>query len=186
MSLEAYTGTSTSAVTCPAQVLGMSLVPYGGRLWSTMNGAYVAVGRTLTATRYRANSGQVSVFGDFENGARAVADSWEVTCFQVGPNAIAYIDPRSFRPSNWRITYDPNRSGDGGGGGGGECDYQIIYDPSTCSPDDGGGGSGGVYDPPNDSPGVPGGSSSLCYTLYLDPGCYDVFVDGFYDSTICC
>jgi len=93
-------------------------------------------------------------------------------------------------PSVSRSTCFPdNTSGSGGGagtgGGGDTCnDYQFIdeTDPSGGSTDCSGSGGGGS----GDSPGISGGSSSLCYDLELDPGCYDVYVDDVYDSTICC
>jgi hypothetical protein len=197
MSLEMYYGPAASAVPCPANVAGVISVPYHGKVWTSLNGPYHSVGRTLTTTRYQSNSGQVSVFGDLRapwsgGGARATAVSWEVTCFQVGPNSVALIDPSSFSPNGWFVTYDPDSPPPGGGGGGGDgCDYQIIYDPSTCDPWGGGGGGGGGggdpwVDPGDGGGGGGGGGGSLCTQLQLDPGCYDVYIDDVYDSTICC
>jgi hypothetical protein len=192
MSMQMYTGPATYAVPCPVNVAGMSGVPYHGKIWSTLNGPYHSTGRTLTSTTYASNTGQVSVFGDLRapwdgGGARATAVSWSVTCFQIGPGTVALIDPASFSPNGWFVTYDPDNppGGGGGGGGGGACDYQIIYDPSTCDPSGGGGGGGdpSVEPPPGDSSG---GGMNLCAELLLDPGCYDVYIDGSYDSTICC
>lgn len=76
--------------------------------------------------------------------------------------------------------------GDGSddGGGTGSCDYQIISDPSTCTDPGGGGGGGG--DGGGAPPSVGGGGIDLCHDLQLDAGCYDVYVDDEYDSTICC
>ena len=86
-------------------------------------------------------------------------------------------------PSVSRSTCFPDNTS--GSGGGDTCnDYQFIdeTDPSGGSTDCSGSGGGGS----GDSPGISGGSSSLCYDLELDPGCYDVYVDDVYDSTICC
>jgi len=69
------------------------------------------------------------------------------------------------------------------GGGGGSCDYQIIPDPSAPPCPDGGGGGGG-----GGGTGGDGGSGSgtLCSSLQLAPGCYDVYVDNIYQGTVCC
>jgi hypothetical protein len=80
-------------------------------------------------------------------------------------------------------------AGCGGSGG-----YQFITqpaedpggeDPGACY----GGGSGGGDPYPGDGGGGGGGGgggSPVCAELLLDPGCYDVYIDGMYDSTICC
>jgi hypothetical protein len=76
-----------------------------------------------------------------------------------------------------------------GGTDDGNCDYQLISDPDTCT-DFGGGGSGGSGgDPAEDGysgSGDAGGDGVSCENLELEPGCYDVYVDDVYDSTICC
>lgn len=76
-----------------------------------------------------------------------------------------------------------------GEGGGGDCDYMFREDPTvSCGGGGGGGGSGDsppgpAGDPPLD--GDPTGGD-VCTEFQLDPGCYDVYVDDVYDSTICC
>jgi hypothetical protein len=81
---------------------------------------------------------------------------------------------------------------------GGTCDsYQIIDTdtaPTDSSDECGGGGDGTspadpTPPPPPDSGNDTGsdiGGDDLCTTLLLDAGCYDVYVDEVYDSTICC
>jgi hypothetical protein len=68
------------------------------------------------------------------------------------------------------------------GGNGGNCDYQLYPNPDQCTdPDPGGSGGGtGGGAPPS------GGGGNECEALQLAPGCYDVYVDNQYDSTICC
>ena len=71
------------------------------------------------------------------------------------------------------------------GGGGGPCDYQLVSDPSTCAPGSGG-GTGGGLPPDSFTPPSGGGSPPACAALSLQPGCYDVYIDDVYDTTICC
>ncbi|MDB4912480.1 MAG: hypothetical protein JWM95_124 [Gemmatimonadetes bacterium] len=70
-----------------------------------------------------------------------------------------------------------------GSGGSGNCDYQLVADPdATCTPTGGGGGGAGdPYTPPSN-----GGDPPACQDFTLPPGCYDVYIDGYYDTRVCC
>ena len=190
--LQSYSGSVSSLIVCPTNVAGLGPLPYAGKVWTTMNGPFKAVGRTLTKTRYKTVSGWPTVFGDLRfpwdgGGSRAIAQEWLVSCVTAGPGNVATFDVSSFVPIGWLVTYDTDQSpGDGGGGGGGSCDYQIIYDPSTCDPEGGGGGGGGGPEPVVTTQPGDNGGTDLCVELFLDPGCYDVYIDGEYDGTICC
>lgn len=79
----------------------------------------------------------------------------------------------------------------GDSGGGGDCnDYALVDDPSgypssDCSDPTGTGDP--TSDPTTSDPNsTTGDLQYLCDELLLDPGCYDVYVDGDYNSTICC
>lgn len=59
----------------------------------------------------------------------------------------------------------------------GDCGYQFVSSAeSSCDPSSGssGGGTGGD------------GGQNLCTYLNLEPGCYDVYVDGVYSGSTCC
>lgn len=73
-----------------------------------------------------------------------------------------------------------------GGGGGGSCDYLLIADPSSTCTSGGGGGTGGDLPPDAFTPPPGGGSPPACTALQLQPGCYDVYINGVYDTTMCC
>ena len=85
-----------------------------------------------------------------------------------------------------------------GGGGGSGCHAFTIIDNWTgtepvtppCTGSGSGAGDDEGDDPyPNyplpDDPN-PTGGTNLCVQYFLDPGCYDLYIDGSYDSTICC
>lgn len=60
--------------------------------------------------------------------------------------------------------------------------YPTAIGLATSDCDDGGGGGGGSD--PGDGGG--GDGDSICEEYDLDPGCYDVYVDGIYAGKLCC
>jgi len=71
------------------------------------------------------------------------------------------------------------------------CGNGLYYNPisGACVPGGGGGGDGGGGDGGGGGGGDGGGDGGwdwLCDELDLDPGCYDVYVDDFYEDTVCC
>ena len=81
-----------------------------------------------------------------------------------------------------RVTIDDPHCGDGGGGGDTSPPtygaYEAIYtDPGTTY--------GGNCDN-GGSPVDGGGGDEICAYLNLDPGCYDIYIDGAYSETVCC
>lgn len=64
------------------------------------------------------------------------------------------------------------------------CGYKVYMPNETdyCGGNQNGGSGGEYYGPPS----MGGELGWLCEYKDLEPGCYDVFVDGEYADTICC
>ncbi len=143
-------------VPCPTNIYGIGPVPYDNRSWTTENGPYVAYSQRVDRTFYRRQDHLRIDFVSLQDGARAVADGFSVSCRRYARIVpFAFFDVMSFQPIGWYVRYDPN------GGDGGECADQLIYDPETCrgDPDAGTGGGGGE--------GGGGGGGGSCHTEYI-------------------
>lgn len=76
-----------------------------------------------------------------------------------------------------RVTIENPNCGYGGGSGTTYDAYEAIYT------------DGAAYGDDCDDGGTPvegGGGDEICAYLNLDPGCYDVYIDGAYSETVCC
>ena len=127
-----------------------------------------------------------SIFEQYKQRC-TVGDAYlDVECYYVN----GWINVTSQHQVTWKFVADPiKRSAKGArchaesssGGDGSDCGSHV-------DPIDGSGGCDSEPTVVDVAPNEPAGSdwSNLCVDMVLDPGCYDIYVDGDYDSTICC
>jgi uncharacterized membrane protein YgcG len=103
-----------------------------------------------------------------------VIDSSHTTSITVNLNCNTYNTVRA--SSTHQATYLNGRI------------FATSGNSSECGRVNGGGGDGGGGDDGggDDGGGDGGGGSDICEAYQLDPGCYDVYVDGEYAGQICC
>lgn len=126
---------------------------------------YQFTGETLDGTHRATGTHHV-------NSAQCIFAAWQAA-FSI-PAMIAYLH-------NAKITYI------GSSGVGGDCAYQLVEsaEGSTCGTN-WGSSSGGSDSGDGDGSGGGDGNGGICAELLLEPGCYDVYVDGEYAGELCC